>query len=110
MMPADRLAGSLDALRLAARQGDFAAFDHLAGRLADELAALETDPPDLETLARLSAQATDLLVLLQAAGQGLAAARRRLTEIEAVRRGLGTYGRDGQRRSLGVSVAPTHRV
>lgn len=110
MSPADRLAASLDDLRHAATHGDFAAFDQLAGRLSADVAALETTPPDPATLRRLKARAAALATLLHAAGQGLAAARHRLAEIEAVRRGLGTYDGDGQRRALGVPGGTTRRV
>ncbi len=110
MSPADRLSESLDDLRQAARRGDFAAFDSLAGRLAQDVAALEATPPDPPTLQRLISTAADLTVLLQAAGQGLAAARRRLAEIETVRRGLGTYGGNGQRRHLATPSGATRRL
>lgn len=110
MTPAERLSLSLEEARQAARRGDFAAFDGLAGRLSQDMAALETAPPDPPTVQGLMARAADLTVLLQAAGQGLEAARRRLAEIETVRRGLGTYGGDGQRRHLATTSGAIRRV
>jgi hypothetical protein len=110
MHPAERLATSLEDLRLAALHGDFAKIDHLAGHIADGVAGLADLPPDEAELKRLMGRAADLTVLLRAAGEGLAAARRRLAEIEAVRRGLGTYGRDGQRRTLGALIAASRRL
>lgn len=110
MTPADRLGDSLAALRDAVRQGDFSAFDRLSARLGAEVAELEAAPPDPGSLQMLKLRAAELSELLQAAGQGLAAARRRLTEIDTLRKGLGTYGGDGRRRALGPTPASTRRV
>lgn len=110
MTPADHLFQILESLRVAARRGDFAAFDQLAGDMAAAVAALGAAPPDAPTVHRLVARATEVSVLLQASGQGLAAARRRLAEIDAIRRGLGTYGGDGRRRAIGQTSATTRRL
>lgn len=110
MTPADLVAETLGALRQAALRGDFAAFDGLAGPLATQAAALEAAPPDQPTLQALQRSAAELATLLQAVGQGLGAARRRLNEIESVRRGRGTYGGDGLRRTLGLGGETTRRV
>jgi hypothetical protein len=110
MHPADQLATSLEDLRRAAMNGDFATIDQLSGQIADGVAALSDVPQDEAGLRRLIGRAADLSVLLRAAGEGLAAARRRLAEIEAVRRGLGTYGSDGQRRALASLTAASRRL
>lgn len=110
MRPARMLPTALADLRKAALEGDFARIDQLSGRIADGIADLADLPTDEAELRRLRGSAADLTVLLRAAGEGLAAARRRLAEIESVRLGLGTYGRDGQRRAIGAPGVASRRL
>ena len=109
MEPADRLQEALSALRGAALRGDLAAFDGLAGQLADLVAAVEAEMPAEEVLIRLRDAARETAALLEASGRGLGAARRRLSELETLRKGLGTYGVDGQRRRLRSGPATERR-
>lgn len=109
MRPADRLLTTLDALRAAARCGDFAALGRLATQLAADLAAIEAAPPPAQ-LATMKASAAEVAVLLQAAERGLSAARRRLAEIERLRSGPVTYGGDGRPQMLAGTTASLRRV
>lgn len=110
MTPADRLLATLEALRTAARCGDFAALGRLAGQVATDLAAVEAAAPGPAQLAVMKASAAEVAVLLQAAERGLAAARRRLAEIERLRNGPVTYGGDGRRQPLTGAVTAIRRV
>jgi hypothetical protein len=108
MPTADLLEDTLAALREAARDGRLADFDALASRLDDAVKALEHQPPNPARLHRLRRCASETAAILQAARQGVEAARQRLAELETLRRGLGTYGDDGRRRQL-LAWARTER-
>lgn len=110
MRPAERLLAALDALREAARRGDFAALAGLAERIGADLALLEQTPPTQRTLAEIRARAAEIPVLLQAAERGLAAARQRLAEMERLRTGPVTYGGDGRRQKLTGPADSLRRV
>ena len=110
MRPADRLLATLDALRAAARCGDFAALGPLTARVAADLAATEAATPPPAQLAAMKASAAEVAVLLHAAERGLAAARRRLAEIERLRSGPVTYGGDGRPQNLAGTTPALRRV
>lgn len=110
MSHAETLVLTLEDLGLAARRGDFAALGALADRLTASLAEVEAAPPAKGDLQAIQASAARVSALLDAVAQGLAAARRRMAEIDAVRRGLDTYGGDGRRRSLNLPAKDSRRV
>lgn len=93
------LEGALRGLRKALQSGDFGALDHAGAVIEDSLAGLDaTDPARMEVLRRL---AQDNLALIEAAARGLRTARQRLQDIRSAPRGIATYDRCGQRRTIG---------
>lgn len=110
MPTVDLLEGALEALRQAAREGRLADLDALSGQLADAVKAVEQNPLRADRLTHLRRCATETATILQAARQGVEAARQRLSELDTLRRGLGTYGDDGRRRQLQVTSRTERRV
>lgn len=97
-------------LREALRRGDFVALDSIAARIAvalDDLAGAAPDAVDLDLLRAEAERAADLL---DAASRGVAAARRRIAEIEAVRAGRATYAVDGRRQAIARPSEPPRRI
>lgn len=86
-------------LLVALRAGQLDRINTLTDALDRSLAACADHPPAVSRQPRLRRLATEAAILSQAAAEGVAAARRRMAEIAAVRRGLSTYGRDGLRRT-----------
>ncbi len=86
----------LDAVHRALLAGDLAALPPLAERIETAMVALPAgaDAHGLQTRARRNA------LLLEAAGRGLRAARRRLEELRGAAR-LSTYDHAGRRLTLG---------
>lgn len=97
-------------LRAALRQGDFAALEGIAARIEVALDALAGADPTAGDLDLLRAEALRAADLLDAAGRGVAAARRRIAEIDAVRQGRATYAVDGRRQVIARPSAPPRRV
>ncbi len=110
MTPADQLHKTLEALREAVRAGNLAEFGPLADRLAETVASWEQAPRDSARLPELRRIAAETATLLEASRRGLNAARQRLAELDALHRGLGTYGGNGQRRHLPTAPATGRRV
>lgn len=110
MLSADQLPDLLAKMRQALQRGDLAALEPLSRQLDAAITALTERPaaPDLLQAIRHSAVETE--GLLDAASRGIGAARRRLTEIAAVRRGLVTYAGDGQRQVIGTATTASRRV
>lgn len=100
-MPAiEALRRELEAVAQAARQGDLRELARLGNVLEVQSAALEHLVAEEAQLHQIRALAAEASTLLEATLRGVAAARARLAEIRAVKRGAGTYGDDGQRRCL----------
>jgi hypothetical protein len=110
MQTADRLEQTLQALADAARHGRLAEFDVLSDSLSEAVAALEADPPGPIRLRMLREAAEEVAVLLMAAGRGLDAARQRLGELDALRKGFVTYGDDGRRQRFQVPNLTDRRI
>ena len=105
MSGSEALLVTLDDLRGAALEGRFEVLERLLPQLNAQIGLCDR-PPDPTVLAR----ARDLISLLAASAQGLNAARRRLCDLEQVRRGGGTYGVNGQRQRLSVPAAESRRL
>jgi hypothetical protein len=88
----------LDATHAALLDGDLDAIGPLALRLDAALDSVHACSPDM--LALIRAQAQRNARTLQAAEQGVRAARRRLSELQEAASGHRTYGRDGQRAAM----------
>lgn len=110
MTPADHLHQTLEDLRASVQAGRLAEFGPLADRLAETVATWEQTPGDAARLPELRRIAAETAALLEASRRGLNAARQRLAELEALHRGLGTYGGNGQRRHLPTPPATGRRV
>lgn len=108
MKQEDTLQSTLSELRRAALSGRFDAFPALSARLQAHVIHFASDPP--EDTASVHAQANALMQLLEASGQGLKAARDRLTEIARIRQGGGTYGDNGQRQQLAPPSVESRRL
>jgi hypothetical protein len=85
----------LDATHAALLEGDLDAIGPLAQRLDDLWGTLRDCSGDTLTLIR--AKAARNAKTLQAAEQGVRAARRRLSELQEAASGHRTYARDGHR-------------
>ncbi len=92
-----RLLQLLDESRAAIRRADFAALENLTKAI---LAAADAPGASTAELAAVKAGAARNTVLLEAAAEGLRAARRRVTDIRAARAGLATYDGRGARQRL----------
>jgi hypothetical protein len=88
----------LDATHAALLTGDLDAIAPLALRLDDLVETLQACSTD--TLALIRARALRNARTLQAAEQGVRAARRRLSELQEAASGHRTYGRDGHRAAM----------
>lgn len=98
----------LDAVEQAARRADLPALARLAPALEAEMAC--TPPSDPALIRRLRGQAGRVARCLEAARQGVQAARRRLTEIRRAGGPLRTYDRQGQTLSHMSSAPPARRL
>lgn len=110
MAQADVLIQQLHRLADAARAGDFPGIERALPVIETLSQGLDEARLDRDTLAALRAGATRAAGLLSAVRAGLEDVRRRLSEIEAVRLRLDTYGRDGRRHTRPVAGAVTRRV
>lgn len=86
----------LDEMALCARRADFAGLGSLAPRIEAALGALGQGV-DPNALYRWQGKAKENAQLLDAAGRGLRAARRRLEESRAARKTLQTYDKKGRK-------------
>ena len=110
MHPADMLDETLEHLRGAALRGALPDLAPLAEQLETALNALDQARPAPARLHALRRRAQETIALLQAARQGVEAARQRLAELDALQRGLGTYARNGRRQQLWPGHQTTRRV
>lgn len=91
----DRLSNTLDAIRTALRNGEYAALADLSEQLDAALEDAASLPgADLHALRQ---RASDTAACLAAARSGFRAARRRLAEVAGGPAALSTYDRDGRR-------------
>lgn len=99
------LADTLDAIRTALQQGDYAALPALSDRAESQLHALAAASPTQLHALRARADATGLC--LAAAARGFRAAEQRLAALRAG--GLSTYDPQGRRRTLTTALGQTRR-
>lgn len=97
----DRLEAVVGETAIAIRGGNLAVMGDLAARTDAALAEIggETDAARIEALRALAQRNA---VALEAAGRGVRAARRRLTEIVSARSGVITYDNAGKTQKIGV--------
>lgn len=98
----------LEAVEQAARRADLTALARLAPALEAEMAGMP--PADPVLIRRVRTQAGRAARYLDAACQGVQAARRRLNEIRRAGGPLRTYDRQGQTLSLMPSAEPARRL
>ncbi|QYK41589.1 MAG: hypothetical protein KF887_00110 [Paracoccaceae bacterium] len=102
-----RVERMLDLVHVALITGDLAALPSLAAEIE---AAVPGEVPIPAAMAgRLRAKADRNARCLEAAGRGLRAARKRLSDITAARGGLSTYDGSGQRHVLAADAGGTAR-
>ncbi len=95
---AEAMLALLETEHAAIQGGDFADLEQLALDKSDLLARLESaEPPAPEVLGRLRAAAARNARALEAAGRGLRAARRRITELVNAGSGRESYDARGRR-------------
>jgi hypothetical protein len=92
---ANEIVAILDATHAALLEGDLDAIGPMARRLDDLLGTMQQCSANTLTLIR--AKAARNAKTLQAAEQGVRAARRRLSELQEAASGHRTYARDGHR-------------
>lgn len=97
----DRLEAVVGETAAALRSGNLAVMGDLAKRTDAALAGIvgETDAVRIEALRTLAQRN---VTALEAAGRGVRAARRRLTEIVSARGGVKTYDNAGKTQKIGV--------
>jgi len=105
MLPALRLARAFDGLEAGLRAGVPGGMPDLVVEIEAAAAALEETGAPAGDLAVLRQRTQRLLARIEAARQGVLAARARLRALAAAREGIGTYDRSGARSVL----APTGR-
>lgn len=105
--PLDDLETLMDTLHAALRAGQIEQIADLVTQIEEKLA--EVSPADRHLLRRLQAKANSNGQLLEAAGRGIRAAQRRIAEIAAVRSGLATYDRAGQRQEAALATSKLSR-
>jgi hypothetical protein len=94
----------LDAMQAALRAGDLAALAPIGRDLAAFIRRVEAEPPAHPLAPRLGDHARRTLDLLESAGRGLAAARRRVAELAEATRGLSTYDATGRRHPVAATA------
>ncbi len=99
----ERLEAVVVETAVALRHGNLGAMGDLAARTNAALVEIgpETDAGRLESL---RAKALRNIIALEAAGRGVRAARRRLTEIVRARAGVQTYDNEGKTHKIGGPV------
>jgi hypothetical protein len=102
---ARRLAAALDALETGLRSGLPGGLPEIGAEIEEAAAALSASGATGRDLAVLRQRTVRLLARIDAARQGVLAARARLRALSAAREGIGTYDRSGTRSVL----APTGR-
>lgn len=97
----DRLEAVVGETAAAIRAGNLAAMGDLAARTDAALAEIEgeTDTGRIEALRALAHRNA---IALEAAGRGVRAARRRLSEIISARGGVKTYDNTGKTQKIGT--------
>lgn len=105
MLPALRLARAFDGLEAGLRAGVPGGMPDLVAEIEAAAAALAASGAPAVDLAVLRQRTGRLLARIDAARQGVLAARARLRALAAAREGIGTYDRSGARSVL----APTGR-
>lgn len=98
-MPGDDIEHLLDQMHVAILVADFGTLAQLTPPLETALAGLRQ--PDQALLQRISRKAARNATCLQAAGRGVRAALRRLTEVRQNAAGLVTYDGAGKRAEYG---------
>lgn len=98
MRNADPLSMALADLRATLQRGDYAALPALVTRIESLMHTLPRD--DAALLRQLRQQADFTAACLSAARNGFHAARRRIADLKAGPRALGTYDRSGARAPL----------
>ncbi|WP_022702336.1 hypothetical protein [Pseudorhodobacter ferrugineus] len=97
----DRLEAVVRETAAAIRTGNLAAMGDLAERTDAALAEIQGET-DIGRIEALRALAHRNAIGLEAAGRGVRAARRRLTEIISARGGVKTYDNAGKTRKIGM--------
>lgn len=104
----DGLAGTLDAIRAALREGNYAALSELAAELDAQTEGAATMPA--AELRLLRQRATETAACLVAARNGIRAARRRVAEVTGGPAALSTYDREGRRSPPGPGASVPKRL
>jgi len=96
----DRLEAVVGETAIAVRSGNLAVMGELAARTDAALAEIgaETDAVRIDAVRNLARRN---IIALEAAGRGVRAARRRLTEIVSARGGVQTYDNEGKTCKIG---------
>lgn len=110
MHTTEKLASTMTEIDAALQAGRFDQLDRLARQLDDDLVTLDQVLPTPEMLVQLRERSTTTMAMLAAAEAGVTAARRRLTELAAIRDGLVTYADDGRRQVFSTRNDHGHRA